>query len=268
MFHYKQQAAKNEIFPAQPTKPYGVIDLRANYASTLTRALLMMSAAVSLTVLITWYLSQRPVSIDSSGQVEPGIIVIPFSPIDAPEAPKEPSKKMPAPKSTPATLTSTLVLDSIPETTEPEEKPDNTASKEPAVTGGSGGMGNDTTETNSAAKKGSAGGTTTTTLFDYEVTQLPEFEGGMAALMRFLQKNLRYPEPALSLGRQGKIHVRFVINERGKVTDVMLLNKLGDGLDEEAIRVVKLIPDFKSPAKLGGKPVPVYYSVPISFRVR
>jgi protein TonB len=64
------------------------------------------------------------------------------------------------------------------------------------------------------------------------------------------------------------VYVKFVVSERGKVEKVMLQNNLGYGLDDEAKRVVSIIPDFKSPAKVKGHPVKVYYQLPIRFKLR
>lgn len=93
----------------------------------------------------------------------------------------------------------------------------------------------------------------------------PEFEGGLSALYRFLGSKLKYPEPAREIGKQGTVFVKFVVDQNGKVGNLKLLNNLGYGLDEEALRVVSLIPNFKTPGKVGGKAVKVYYQLPIKF---
>lgn len=91
--------------------------------------------------------------------------------------------------------------------------------------------------------------------------KMPELIGGMDGL----QKKIRYPLQAKTLGVQGVVYVQAIINEDGKVESQKLAKKLGAGCDEEAMRVLK-----KSKFKPGydkGKPVKVRFTVPIFFRL-
>jgi protein TonB len=91
--------------------------------------------------------------------------------------------------------------------------------------------------------------------------KMPELVGGMDAL----QKKIRYPLQAKSLGVQGVVYVQSIINEKGKIIKPKVVKKLGAGCDEEAIRVLK-----KSKFKPGydkGKPVKVRFTLPIFFRL-
>ena len=91
--------------------------------------------------------------------------------------------------------------------------------------------------------------------------KMPELIGGMEAL----QKKIRYPLQAKSLGVQGVVYVQSIINEKGKIIKPKVVKKLGAGCDEEAIRVLK-----KSKFKPGydkGKPVKVRFTLPIFFRL-
>jgi TonB family protein len=90
------------------------------------------------------------------------------------------------------------------------------------------------------------------------------FPGGEAAMLRFLQKNVHYPEYARNKGIQGTVIVSFVVDSSGKVTDVKLLRGIGGGCDEEAVRVVKVMPDW-NPGKVDGIPVRVQFNIPIKF---
>lgn len=114
------------------------------------------------------------------------------------------------------------------------------------------------------------------TIFDYSFSQqsvvddegvylmcekMPELIGGMDGL----QKKIRYPLQAKTLGVQGVVYVQAIINEKGKVESHKLAKKLGAGCDEEAIRVLK-----KSKFKPGydkGKPVKVRFTLPVFFRL-
>lgn len=97
--------------------------------------------------------------------------------------------------------------------------------------------------------------------------EYPEFEGGLAALNRWIASRLRYPADAIDHTKQGKVHVKFIVDEQGQVRFPTALNKLGYGLEEEALRVVAGIPKFKSPAKIKGQPVKCYFVLPINFKL-
>jgi protein TonB len=96
------------------------------------------------------------------------------------------------------------------------------------------------------------------------VEQMPEFEGGMTALAKYLQKNLKYPAQARNANIQGTVFVGFVVGNDGKIRDVSVLKGIGYGCDEEAKRVVQTMPPWK-PGKQSGRAVSVRYSLPIRF---
>jgi periplasmic protein TonB len=96
------------------------------------------------------------------------------------------------------------------------------------------------------------------------VEQMPEFPGGEAALYKYLADNVRYPERATNAGAQGTVRVKFVVNEDGRISMVDVARPIGNGMDEEAKRVVQSMPPWK-PGKNNGKPVKVYFQVPIKF---
>lgn len=98
------------------------------------------------------------------------------------------------------------------------------------------------------------------------VEDKPEYPGGDAALMKFIADNTKYPEIAKENGIQGRVFVQFVISETGQVTSVRIARGVDPYLDQEALRVVKMIPPWK-PGKQRGKPVPVNYIVPINFKL-
>ncbi|HOY38368.1 MAG: energy transducer TonB [Bacteroidales bacterium] len=98
------------------------------------------------------------------------------------------------------------------------------------------------------------------------VEEKPTFPGGDAELMGFIAKNTKYPEIAKENGIQGRVFVQFVIASDGSVTKVTLARGVDPYLDEEAIRVVKLLPKW-TPGKQRGKAVPVTFVVPINFKL-
>lgn len=102
-------------------------------------------------------------------------------------------------------------------------------------------------------------------VFEY-VEQMPQFPGGEAALLKYISKNIKYPAIALEEGIQGKVMLRFVVMGNGMVGEVQLLKSLDSSCDREAIRVVKSLPKF-IPGRQQGKPVSVWYTLPITFEI-
>ena len=98
------------------------------------------------------------------------------------------------------------------------------------------------------------------------VEQNPEFAGGMNALLKFLQKNLHYPNPAVNAHVTGKVYMQFVVGQDGNISKVDILKGIGFGCDEEAERVVKLMPKW-SPGRQSGRAVAVKFTLPISFQL-
>jgi TonB family protein len=96
------------------------------------------------------------------------------------------------------------------------------------------------------------------------VEKMPEFPGGMDALAQYLVNNIEYPKQAINKGTSGRVFVNFVIKSNGSISDVKVLRGIGDGCDEEAVRVVQNMPDWK-PGEQRGKKVSVSYNIPIKF---
>lgn len=96
------------------------------------------------------------------------------------------------------------------------------------------------------------------------VQQMPEFPGGMSALMSFVGKTIKYPTLAQETGTQGRVIVRFIVNADGSISQATVVRPVDPQLDKEAIRVVLTMPRWK-PGFQNGKPVRVAYHIPISF---
>lgn len=99
------------------------------------------------------------------------------------------------------------------------------------------------------------------------VEEMPEFPGGYEGLKNYLGKNLVYPQIAIDIGIQGRVFVGFVINEKGKPVEVNILRGIGGGCDEEALRVVQNMPDWR-PGYQNGIAVRVQYSLGILFTLK
>lgn len=99
------------------------------------------------------------------------------------------------------------------------------------------------------------------------VDEMPSFPGGDKALHTALYKNLRYPEEAYNSNIEGKVLIRFVISKDGSVTNVTVLRSADPALDKAALEAVKKLPKF-NPGKQAGKPVNVWYTLPIVFKIQ
>lgn len=100
------------------------------------------------------------------------------------------------------------------------------------------------------------------------VEEMPDFpDGGLAGLMKFLGKNIKYPVIAQENGIQGRVICSFVVNKDGSIVDIEVLRGVDPSLDKEAVRVLGTMPKWK-PGKQRGKPVRVKYTVPVMFRLQ
>ncbi len=95
---------------------------------------------------------------------------------------------------------------------------------------------------------------------------MPQFPGGESTWAKFLQKNLHYPAQAADAHIQGKVYVSFVVEKDGHLSNINVLRSPGYGLEDEAVRVLKLVPPWK-PGIQNGRPVRVSYSMPFSFQL-
>ena len=98
------------------------------------------------------------------------------------------------------------------------------------------------------------------------VEKMPQFLGGEEALTQYINRNVKYPADAFQKGIQGKLIVRFTVNESGKIGNVEIIRALCPSIDAEGIRVIKSLPDF-TPGEQNGKKVAVWYTMPIIFRL-
>lgn len=99
------------------------------------------------------------------------------------------------------------------------------------------------------------------------VEQMPSFPCGEAELFRFLGKAMKYPEMARDANIHGTVYVEFVIDPKGSVTNVQVIRGIGGGCDDEAIRVICIMPTW-NPGKQRGKAVPVRMSIPVHFKLK
>jgi TonB family protein len=99
------------------------------------------------------------------------------------------------------------------------------------------------------------------------VEEMPEYPGGMDELMKFIQRNIRYPKEAQEQGKQGRVIVQFVVEKDGSITDVNIVRSADPQFDAEALRIVNMMPKW-TPGKQRGKEVRVRFTLPVTFRLQ
>jgi protein TonB len=98
------------------------------------------------------------------------------------------------------------------------------------------------------------------------VEEIPSYPGGDEARIKFIQDNLQYPIVAKQNNIQGTVYVKFMVEANGTISDINILKGIGGGCDEEALRVVKIMPKWL-PGSQNGKPTKIYFNMPIIFKL-
>ena len=97
--------------------------------------------------------------------------------------------------------------------------------------------------------------------------QMPDFPGGIEALIRYLSENIQYPPEAAKNKIEGRVIIQFVVEKTGEVGEVKVVRPISEELDAEAVRVVKTLPKFE-PGRQDGEAVAVWYTLPVSFKLQ
>jgi periplasmic protein TonB len=257
----------NAIIFENRNKNYGAYAIRSEYGNTILKSL-------GITVLIFAFVSSIAIMLnrtaDEEKKLEIDINIAPPIPIkdviiDV-TPPKGPKVSTPPPPHVDVvhntTAVSTNIVDStiernITQTIEnTNNNVTNNTNNNPGV-GDNNGRNNGDPHTDDNGNGGDA-------VRNINVVEvMPSFNN----LPAFLQKNLRYPEMAKEQNIQGKVYINFVVDEEGKIINATVVKGIGYGCDEEALRVVKLIPKG-TPGYMGGKAVKVSFVQAISFKLQ
>lgn len=255
-------------------KAYGAYELRRNYALRARKALtgiLVFSIVLASVPLLAGLVNVQPVHHPPT--FSDSLLIHTYEPpAELPEPIPEPKPVTPPEETNQPAIPVEIVI----AVDVPDPKP-----QDPAVVQPSGLEGGEGPTTSSAGDhpggKDKDGGDDhpqegiipdpEKTYESFDIAQAPEFPGGEEALMQYLTANVHYPAPALNNNIQGKVTIGFVVNKDGQIEDVRVLRGLGYGCDEEAMRVISKMPNWK-PGKNNGRPVNVYFNVPLVFELR
>ena len=98
------------------------------------------------------------------------------------------------------------------------------------------------------------------------VQEQPSFPGGMERMYEYMGRTQKYPDAEYEAGIQGKVTVQFTVDKDGSIREVKLLRGVSEGLDQEALRIVRSMPKW-IPGKLDGRPVKCRFNLPITFKL-
>ena len=253
---------RNDIVFEERNKKYGAYALRKNHNRTVALALLITGSSflllVSLPAIIDWINNKMeevviPVEITAVDLTAPP----PLDETEPPPPPPPPPPVMETVKFTPPVVTDEEVVDEPPPVQAEETPQISTVTQE---------------------------GTEDAIIIPQEATgvvepasdaplaiveQMPTFPGGETEMMKFIQKNVQYPQMEKEAGISGTCYITFVVEKDGSITGVDKLRGVsgGPGCDKEAIRVVKLMPAWNV-GKQNGRAVRVQFNLPIKFSLR
>ena len=99
------------------------------------------------------------------------------------------------------------------------------------------------------------------------VDEMPVFPGGDHELIRYIADNLDYPKDAMESGIEGRVFVKIIVEPNGSISNAKIIRGLGYGCDEEAVRVVESMPNWK-PGRKNGETVRVNMAIPVNFKLQ
>jgi periplasmic protein TonB len=255
--------ARTELVFANRNKQYGAYVLRTNYQKTAATALVVTIATFVLAICAPIIIKKISGGIEKLNEkpVEVTVELKEPPPLDKNEPPPPPPPP-PPPTIETVKFTPPVVVDK--EIAEEEQPPPQEKLSE--------------TNVGVVTQEGTEGATELPPepvvadpdegkVFTY-VEEMPSFPtGGEAGMYEYISKNIKYPPLARENGISGRVFVNFIVDKNGNVKDVKVLRGIGGGCDEEAIRVIKSMPDWK-PGKQNGRAVQVSFNVPINFTLR
>jgi protein TonB len=272
------QADVLDIIFDNRNKAYGAYELRKNYHKRLKRSMMIAATLVMVTVSapIIASMFDKPLVVDMPNE-KPQII----SNIEV-LIPKEPEPKVPELKTLEPINPVTTVINTEPliELAEEVNNADLPPTKEELKEAVSGivnkeGEGNSKLTDVPVLENGGKGTAiipqeslpNDNEIFgDMDVSQMPEFPGGDEELLRYLAQNIQYPKRAVDGNTEGRVLIGFIVNKEGEIDDVKVIRSIGDGCDEEAVRVIHKMPKWK-PGKNNGRLVNVFYNLPVTFQL-
>lgn len=257
-----QHSAWNDIIFEHRNKEYGAYQLRERYAGQVLKAFVLALMTIGTVVSLPGLLQLL--------EEEQEAVVLPAKTIQYTElAPPPPIEQTPPPPAEAPPPVKKVVKYLPPKVTEqevPEEEPMPTVEEIKHVeTGLENVEGTGDIVMNIPVEGTGEAPVPDETIYQF-AEQMPEYAGGMEALVKYLQKNLRYPGSARRMGIEGSVFVKFIIGTDGAVEQVEVMKGIHQDCDQEAARVISQMPAW-NPGKQNGRAVKVSMMLPIKFRL-
>lgn len=245
-------------------KSYGAFELRNDYNKVITKALIISCIIFSLSIAAPLLIRLFGIDkVKKEEMVEINLELLPPPPLDPNVPPPPPPPKIEAPKLAAAVkFVPPKVVEDEKVTEEDPPTIDDMKDKQISTENREG----EKTAVEEIVETGPAVVEEVKEEVFLVVEEMPEFEGGQAGMMKHIQKNVSYPPKAMQMGTTGRVIVSFVVNKDGEVVSPEVIKGIGDGCDEEAIRVIKSMPKWK-PGKQNGRAASVKFTVPINFKL-
>lgn len=253
--HFNSADNFNELLFENKNKAYGAYAIRKSQNDNISISLLVTSAFFGLLVLLTFALTKTKDIIPTIDSNDPGEIYLgPEVEMPKPIEQPKPQSKLPEP---PKSTSGVLVASNDPQKTNVDPNENLNISKNPNPLGAK----------DSADPEDKVIAAPPLTPKKKEalvyVDKMPKLDN----MAQFIHDNLRYPRAAVENVTSGTVYVTFVVEEDGSITDVKVLKGIGDGCEQEAMRVVKMMPKWE-PGTLKGEPQRVQCNLPIKFRIK
>ena len=255
----KHVESLEEMVFRNKNKLYGAYSLRKKYTKYLTLSLffafILMISGISYPVIAS-YLTRHRISVGSNhGDYEP---VLPPPPSDVAPPPPPPPPPPDAIREAKFTLPK-VVIDSV---TTDYGKQSSLADNKPLPP----------STTDETAEPADNKPVTTISIPEKPapfliVQEMPAFPGGEGALLSYLHDNMKYPQEAREINVSGKVYLTFVVEPDGSITGITVLRGIGSGCDEEAVRVIKAMPNW-SPGKQNNVAVRVRFNLDVKFTLQ
>ena len=268
----KQQDTNiNDIVFENRNKSYGAYVLRKVYNNHIANALLI--SVFSFSLILTAPILYKKYFVREEEESKKDLVEVKLEEINLenPELPTPPPETMDAPPP------QVSMIKFLPPEVTPDDKvkeDEDPPTDEQLKESNSGDKTQEGEKLNTSVETGTGNGNGTAPKVEVKpveivtwVPEMPQFPGGPAEYLNYLKKNIRYPSKALENGIKGILKISFVVNVDGTITDIKTVNKLGYGLDEEAIRVFKKMPPWK-PGKQNNNATPVRLIYPVAFEIQ
>jgi len=249
---------------AERNQNYGAYALRKDYDEAIMRAFVItISAGILLTAapIIKSYYFSDAAEISTGSRDIVVEMVTPNEPIKPEDPIKQDNNQKPAESNTIRDITPVVV--NHPTTDTVRTQSDLSSLNTGLTTTNTDSTNKITTGPEDTKKENDKSGF----VFHGWVEVMPAFPGGEMEMMKYLSKNLKYPEKAKDADAQGTVLISFIVDKEGLISNPIIKRSIGFGCEEEAIRVIEKMPAW-SPGKMNGQTVNVEYVLPIRFTLR